>query len=346
MKRKEFISVAAMAGIASVIPFPNLEAKTNQTIVKPKRLNTSDVLGLIAPAGFITEKDLATSITNLEALGFKVKPGKYILEKHGYLGGTDEQRAEDVNSMFADKNISGIVCARGGYGCVRMLHYLDYKMIAANPKVIIGYSDITSLLYALYKKAGLVGFHGPVGISTFNEFSVNHFNKVLMTPPKEHLFINATEDSTKPEYNVQPIRSGKAKGKLFGGNLSIVVSLIGTEYDIDTTDSIIFLEEVGEEPYRIDRMLTQMIQAGKFKKAKGVCLGVFSKCESRPNQSGISNSFSLSEVLMNRLFDLNIPVIYGMSFGHITNKFILPFGINAELDVDNQTLRLLEPAVL
>jgi muramoyltetrapeptide carboxypeptidase len=347
MKRKDFISTAVMAGIATAIPIKAGNASKQISTIKPPRLKRGDTLGLIAPAGFITEKELAESITNLEALGFKVKPGKYILNKHGYLGGTDEERAEDVNFMFADKNINGIVCARGGYGCIRMLDLLDYKMITKNPKVLIGYSDITSLLYGLYQKAGLVGFHGPVGISTYNEFSVRNFTSVLMNPEPEASFRNAEdEDLSKPEFISYTIRSGKATGKLVGGNLSIVASLIGTEYDVDTDGAIIFLEEIGEEPYRIDRMLTQMIQAGKFKKAKGVALGVFSKCESKPTQSGIANSFSLKEILLDRLFDLNIPVVYGMSFGHITNKITIPFGIKAELDVDTMTLKYLEPAVI
>jgi muramoyltetrapeptide carboxypeptidase len=347
MKRKDFISTTVMAGIATALPIKAGNASKGTLTVKPPRLKKGDTLGLIAPAGFITEKDLTESTTNLENLGFKVKPGKHLLNKYGYLGGTDEERAEDVNLMFADKSVNGIVCARGGYGCVRMLSMLDYNMIAKNPKVLIGYSDITSLLYGLYQKAGLVGFHGPVGTSTYNEFSVQNFNRVLMNPESEASFRNAEdEDLSKPEFNSYTIRSGKAKGKLVGGNLSIVASLIGTEYDVDTDGAIIFLEEIGEEPYRIDRMLTQMIQAGKFKNAAGVALGVFSRCESKPSQSGIANSFSLKEVLMDRLFNLNIPAVYGMSFGHITNKFTIPFGIKAELDVDNMTLKYLEPAVI
>ncbi|PIX93036.1 MAG: LD-carboxypeptidase, partial [Ignavibacteria bacterium CG_4_10_14_3_um_filter_37_18] len=202
------------------------------------------------------------------------------------------------------------------------------------------------LLYGIYSQTGLIGFHGPVATSTFNEFSVNNFKNVLMKPQLKMSLHSASEDAAKNEYKPYVIRSGKAKGKLIGGNLSIVASLIGTKYDIEPKGKIIFLEEVGEEPYRVDRMLTQMIQAGKFKNASGIALGVFTKCESKPDQSGIANSFSLSEVLLDRLFQLKIPVLYGLSFGHIVNKFTLPFGINAELDVDNQELMLLEEAVV
>lgn len=346
MKRKDFLSATAMAGMAIAMPINIGNASIHPKTIKGNRLRKGDTLGLIAPAGFISEKEMNESIANLENLGFKVKAGKYLLNKHGYLAGTDTERAEDVNTMFADSSISGIVCARGGYGCVRMLDKLDYSVISKNPKVLIGYSDITSLIYALYQKAGLVAFHGPVGISTFNEYSVNNFTSALMNPSTESQFYNAAdEDLSKPEYNPYTIRSGKAIGKLVGGNLSIVASLIGTEYDINTDGAIIFLEEIGEEPYRIDRMLTQMIQAGKFKNASGIALGVFSRCESKPSQSGISNSFSLKEVLMDRLFPLNIPTVYGMSFGHITNKMTLPVGIKAELNVDDLSLKFLEPAV-
>jgi muramoyltetrapeptide carboxypeptidase len=145
-------------------------------------------------------------------------------------------------------------------------------------------------------------------------------------------------------YEVSTIRSGTAKGKLIGGNLSVAVSLIGTPFDIDYDNKIVFFEDVGEEPYRIDRILTQLLQAGKLQKAAGLVFGVFDKCISKPDESGIANSFSLKEVLMDRLLNLNIPAVYGMSFGHIVNKFTIPFGIEAELDTVGQTITLLEPA--
>lgn len=313
--------------------------------VKPAKLRTGDKIGLVSPAGFISEEELSESVTNLSNLGFEPVPGKYVLNRSGYLGGTDKERAEDLNNMFADKNIKGIVCTRGGYGAARMLHYLDYDLIKSNPKPLVGYSDITVLISALYAKTGLVSFHGPVGISTFNDYSVNHFRNVLMFPSQTYAMSNPplAADEQSQAYT---IRAGKAEGILYGGNLSLVVSLIGTEYDSDTSGCIIYLEEVGEEPYRIDRMLTQMIQAGKFNKAAGIALGVFSKCEPKPTQSGISNSFTLKEVLFDRLYPLGIPVIYGLSFGHITNKFTIPTGIKANLDVDNAELTLLEPAVI
>lgn len=346
MNRKNFIKYSSILSLVNFIP-PKIFAqnKIDNEIIKPNRLKIGDKIGLVAPAGFITEKELAEANQNLQTLGFEVVAGENILNRHGYLAGTDKQRADDLNKMFQNKDIKGIVCARGGYGCARMLQYLDYELIKKNPKILLGYSDITILHYAIFSQTGLITFHGPVGISTFNEFSILSLNNVLINPQPILAMWNADEDKTKTEFNITTIRSGKAKGRLIGGNLSLVVSLIGTKYDVDAKNKIIFLEEIGEEPYRIDRMLTQMIQADKFVNAAGIALGVFSKCESKPDESGISNSFTFTEVLFDRLFNLGIPVIYGLSFGHIKNKLTIPFGAMAELDVDNQIINLLESSV-
>jgi len=201
------------------------------------------------------------------------------------------------------------------------------------------------LLYGIYAKTGLVCFHGPVGISTFNDFSVYNFENVLMNPSSRFNMVSLAEKKDT-DYQIIPIRSGVAKGELVGGNLSIVVSLIGTQYDVDTKGKILFLEEVGEEPYRVDRMLTQMIEANKFKGLNGLALGVFKNCEVKKEDPSFKTSFSLLEVLQDRLYGLGIPVIYGLSFGHIENKFTLPFGVNARLDVGNQILSLIENAVV
>lgn len=349
MIRRNFIkTVSASAILGAAIP-KNLFAQINEEpkkIIKPKRIKAGDTLGLITPGSFIKEDSLKESITNLEALGFKVVYNAEVLARSGYLGGTDKQRADDINKMFARQDVDGIVCTRGGYGCARLLPMLDYDVIKNNPKILLGYSDITALHCAIYAKTGLVTFHGPVGTSTYNDFSINNFKNVLMNPSDTYRMFNAPEDPQKKETKIYPIRSGKATGELVGGNLSIICSLIGTPYDVDTTGKILFLEEVEEEPYRVDRMLTQMIQSGKMDKIKGVALGVFSKCEAKEKDPAFSNSFSLSEILIDKLFGLNVPVIYGMSFGHIVDKFTLPLGIKALLDVDNQVINLLEPAVL
>ncbi|MCU7496694.1 MAG: LD-carboxypeptidase [Ignavibacteria bacterium] len=350
MHRRNFIKTVSAASAVTLLPhklFAGDDPKNtidSTSLIKPRRLKKGDTLGLITPASFISEDELKESVKNLESLGFKVVYTDNVTARYGYLGGKDEVRAKDVNLMFSRKDVDGIVCTRGGYGCARMFPYLDFEMIKNNPKVIVGYSDVTSLLYAITQKTNMVTFHGPVGTSTFNDFSLNYFKGTLMEPSDSLTLWNARDENPDDiSRKVFPIRGGKAKGRLVGGNLSIVVSLIGTPYDINTDGKIVFLEEVSEEPYRVDRMLTQMIEAGKFDRAAGIALGVFEKCEPRHADSP---SLSLQEVLMDRLFDLKIPVIYGLSFGHIVNKFTMPLGVMAELDVDNQNMKFLEQAVL
>jgi muramoyltetrapeptide carboxypeptidase len=300
----------------------------------------------VTPGSYISEQELEDSIKSLESLGFNVTYSENILDRNGYFSSLDNVRAADLNKMFERKDVKGIVCARGGYGCSRILPLLDYDLIRNNPKVLTGYSDVTSLLCGIFVKTGLVCFHGPVGISTFNEFSVGYFDDVLINPKERLTLFSKVDEKDWEGKNITPIKSGKAEGELAGGNLSVVVSLIGTEYDIDTTGKILFFEDIGEEPYSIDRMLTQMLMAGKLDEARAIALGVFKDCESKKENPSFDSSFSLLEVFFERLGKLDIPVIYGLSFGHIKNKFTIPIGVNAELDVVNQTITLLEPAVV
>lgn len=345
MKRRDFIKSVSTAAALTAIPqiYP---IGYQQNKIKPPRLKPGDTLGLITPGSYITEDELKKSKENIEKLGYNVLYNERILSKTGYLAGTDESRAEEVNSMFANKKIQGIICARGGYGCARILPMLNYELIKNNSKVVIGYSDITALLNGIFTETGLITFHGPVGISSFNDFSVTYFNEVLVHPEKDLILISAKGEDEKDNNGIKTIVSGKAVGELVGGNLSIMNSLIGTKYDFNGEGKIIFLEEIGEEPYRIDRMLTQLIQSGKFNKAAGIAMGVFKDCEPKEKDPSFSTSFSLMEVLFDRLSNLQIPVIYGMSFGHIKNKFTLPIGIKAELDTVSQTITLLENSVI
>ncbi|PID57475.1 MAG: LD-carboxypeptidase [Ignavibacteriae bacterium] len=344
MKKNKLIIILLISLlILSCKSADSLNKKDNFNIqkLKSKKLNIGATIGLVSPASLIKEKHLHESIRNLEALGFKVKYNNEIKSKYGYLAGPDSLRAADLNQMFADDEIDAICAVRGGYGCARMLDLIDYELIKNNPKIIIGYSDITSLLYAIYKKTSLVCFHGPVGTSTFNEYSVEHLKNILVTPKENYKMANLPEDRN----NIVTINPGKAKGELIGGNLSIVVSMIGTEYDIDSKDKIIFLEDIGEEPYRIDRMLTQMKLAGKFDNCSGVALGVFKNCEIDKDDPEFEESLTLLKIFKDIFGDLEIPVVYGLSFGHIENKFTLPFGVEAKLDADKGSITLLEKAV-
>lgn len=350
MDRKKFITSVSVASIGAAalshLSFPKNILFDEPPVIKPLRLKTGDKLAIVAPGSYISEAELQESISNLNKLGFDTTYSEKILLQTGYFAGSDKDRADDLMEKFADKTVKGIVCARGGYGCSRILPMLNYDIIRSNPKVLIGYSDITALLYGIYQKSGLITFHGPVGTSTFNNYSVNNFKRVLMNPKQNDLFKNSEEKTDENKYGVTTIVKGKGVGRLVGGNLSIMVSLIGTEFDVDYSSKIVFIEEIGEEPYRIDRMLTQLIQSRKFDKASGIMMGIFSKCESKVKDAAFDKTFTLMEVLKDRLGNLKIPVIYGMSFGHIVDKLTIPFGGLAELDASNQTLTLLEKAVV
>ena len=352
MIRRNFIKTGAIISAypllsqlyASRPAFPDASGQK----IKPPRLKEGDTIGLIAPGSYIDESELEDSISNLEDMGFKTYHTDNILERYGYLAGTDKNRIDDVNHMFENKEVAGIVCARGGYGCNRILPDLDYELIRTNPKVLVGYSDITSLLYGIYSQTGLITFHGPVGISTFNDYSVNYLEDMIMKDSTGLELVSADESPEKDNdaYSIYTISNGKAEGELVGGNLSIIASLLGTPYDVDYKGKILYLEDIGEEPYRIDRMLTELLLAGKLGEVNGIALGVFVDCEVKKRKPSFEESLTLKEVLIDRLAGLGVPVIYGLSFGHISSKFTLPFGTRAELDTYKQTITMLESSVV
>jgi len=308
--------------------------------IKPKRLSVGDTIGLIAPSSSITDAKLEKAIGNMESLGLKVKLGKYVKEINGYLAGTDEQRLEDLHNMFADDSVDGIWCIRGGYGAGRILPKINYKLIRKNPKIFIGYSDITALNQAIYQETGLICFHGPVATSTFSDYTVKHLKAVLMHPTKTHTFEYATANDAEKDkaYRTEVIRAGRATGELIGGNLSLLASMVGTKFHWNVKNKLVFIEDIGEKPYRIDRMLTQLLQASNFDKAAGVILGVFEDCEAKASD----RSLTLMETLSGQFEPLGIPVIYGLSFGHITNHFVMPVGVKATMDTEERSVTLLE----
>lgn len=362
MQRRQFINKLAITTTFAASPgFSKFTGKNAaMPVIKPQRLQAGDTIGLITPATFITEIQLRGAIEQYEKLGFKVRYTPNMGVRKGYLGGTDQQRAEDLNAMFVDESIKGIFCGRGGYGSGRILPYLNYDLIRSNPKVFIGFSDITALLYGIFGKTGLVCFHGPMGGSEYNDYTTKNLKMVVMEPPLPPLTYALQNDTVQipntvagyleimkeskilPE-TVQTITPGTAEGILIGGNLSLMSALNGTAYDLDFRDKLVFLEEVGEAPYRIDRMLTQLLQTeGKLRSAAGIVLGRFNDCEAED----LDRSLSLYETLHDRLSGLGIPVLYGLSFGHIDKNLTIPFGIKAKLDTEAQTLTLLEAGVL
>lgn len=347
MNRRFFYQKMMIGLTLGMMGTPTAFARTSwrPSLIKPKYLKQGDTIGLITPGSYISDEGLQTAVSNLESLGFKVKLSKHIRAKNGFIAGTDTQRLEDFHNMFTDDSVKGIWCARGGYGCGRLLPQIDYKLIKKNPKVFIGYSDITALLQAIHCKTGLVCFHGPVGASTFTDYTVKHLQAMLMSPKTENNYkievAKTHQEQIDKAYQTTVIRPGKASGKLIGGNLSLLASLAGTDFQLNVKGKLLFIEDIGEKPYRIDRMLTQLRQSCKLETAAGIALGIFAGCEADEDDL----SLSLMETLEGQLNDLNIPVIYGLSFGHIADQCTLPIGIEATLDTSEQTITLEELAI-
>lgn len=358
MKRRDFLNLSVLTFLVSGFNlkfglnlFHDGQTK-NLSIIKPKRLKSKSRVGIIAPASSISEEEFEGIEKSLSEFDLVAIPSKNLFKKIGYLAGNDFDRVADLHEMFSREDIDGIMCARGGYGTPRILRLIDYNLIRRNPKVLIGYSDITSLLIAIFNKTGLVTFHGPVGISTFNDFTKKYFYEILIKGTDYLEFEFQSEESSNTVTGnssiegILKINGGRTEGILIGGNLSLITSIIGTEFDFDLNDKILFIEEVGEEPYRIDRMLTQLINSRKLERCKAIMLGKFSNCEVRKENPGFKESFNLREVLIDRLSNLGIPVIYGLPFGHIKDKYTLPIGTRAMIDVDNEKFALIESAVI
>lgn len=312
-------------------------------LIKPPRLKAGDTIGLVAPASpLLSYRDVNRAAGVLSGLGFKVVEGEHIRSRHGFLAGEDSHRVADLEKMFADREVRGIFALRGGYGSARLLELIDWELIAANPKVLLGHSDLTALLNAVYQRTGMVTFWGPLAGYDLGRNST----------PFKLKWLKAVVCRTRPELRLPQGPPGRrwriicqaepVQGRLIGGNLSLLASLIGTAFEPDTGGAILFLEDVDEEPYRIDRMLGQLLMAGKLSAAAGIIVG---KCENCEPQGRMRFSFRLHQVLRDRLGNLGIPVVYGAAIGHEPDKITLPIGVKARLDTEKGCLTLLEPAV-
>jgi len=320
------------------------QSATGASVTKPARLKAGDTVALINPAGAtFNSVDVDVARETLGALGLNVKLGQYVLGRRGYFAGTDDERARDLNAQFADSNVRGIFTVRGGWGSSRLLPLIDFGLIRKNPKVLMGYSDITVLLMAIHAQTGLVTFHGPVGISSWNSFTVQFVRQILFDGQAVTLK-NPTEvgdNLTQVEDRVQVITPGTARGKLLGGNLTVLSAIIGSPYVPDWRGAILFLEDTEEGIYRIDRMLTQLKLAGVLNQISGFVFGKCTRCG--PGES--YGSLTLEEVLYDHIRPLGIPAWFGAMIGHIPRVFTLPIGIEAEIDAAAGTFRMLEPAV-
>jgi len=337
---------AALAANVSSAGAVSLSAADSSHIIKPPRLRKGATVGLIAPASNMNEDEsIRIAADIVESLGFRARLGEHIFKRNEYLAGTDQQRASDVNRMFADDDVDAIFCVRGGYGSSRILPYLDYDLIARNPKILLGFSDITSILTAIHSKTGLVGFHGSVLKHRFSEYTLSEFKKVVMHPsPRTSIGaappFEGGEGRVDAQNRLTRIAGGVANGPLLGGNLMLLSRLIGTEFEPDFRGRILFLEEVHEEPYKIDRMLTHLWLAKKLQQVAGIAFGRFT------DAGASDNSFSIEEVLRDRCANLGIPVVRGLLIGHVQDQTVVPIGIEAELNGDDGTLQLMETAVV
>jgi muramoyltetrapeptide carboxypeptidase len=309
-------------------------------IRKPRALRRGDSLAVVAPSSPVAPAALESGVAVLTSWGFQVKVAPSARSGRGYLAGdSDRARADDLTEAFLDPDIAGIVCARGGYGASRLLDKIDPATLAAHPKFFAGFSDITSLHLAL-GNAGLVTFHGPMvaaGIDR-NAYNAESLLKAMTsTEPLGRI--------TVPEENprIRTIVGGVARGRLVGGNLSLICATMGTPWEIDTRDRIVVLEDLDEPPYAMDRMLTQLLLAGKLRDARGIIFGDSPTCEKDPDGDP---SLTLFEVFEDLLIPLGLPLIYGFPCGHTPFRATLPFGIEAEIDADAGTVTILESALL
>ena len=345
MNRRELLTTAAVTPlVAALAPQPAVRTAAARTLY-PRRLAPGDRVALVGPASATFERmELEIARESLEALGLKVVIGDHLRDRHGYLAGGDAARAADINRFFADASIRAVLPIRGGWGSSRLLPYLDFAAIARNPKVVLGYSDITALLLAIYARTGLVTFHGPNGMGRWDAWSVEFVRRVLFAGeavtfenPKER-----GEFLVQTEHRTQTIVPGVARGRLLGGNLTVLTALLGSPYLPSWEDGILFLEDVGEDIYRVDRMLTSLKLAGVLGKLRGVVFGTCEECE--PGEG--YGSLTLEEVLDDHVRPLSVPSWRGAMIGHRIPQFTLPVGAEVEIDASRATVRMLGAAVV
>lgn len=303
-----------------------------------RALKSGGTIAIIAPAFPPDQEKLKQGIHYLKDLGYRVIEGESLTAKEKYFAGSDQLRAQEINGYFADPQVDAIICARGGWGTLRYLDKLDYQIIRNNPKALVGYSDITTLQLAIWQKAGVPSISGPMAAvemgSGILPFTEQHFWGQIQNTSALYTF------SFDCQNEVQVWHQGTAKGTLIGGCLSMVAHQLGTPFMPDVSGQILFLEDVGEEPYKIDRYLAQLYQAGIFSKIKGLILGQFIDCE---DSNSSRASITVQDVLQNYFGQADFPVIFNFPYGHGMRKFSMPIGVNAELATENCTLTVENP---
>jgi muramoyltetrapeptide carboxypeptidase len=306
-------------------------AKSRATVHKPARLKPGDRIGVVAPAGCVASEELAAGLVAIREQGFEVELAPGIHDRKGYLAGSEEIRAQDLVGFFLRDDIDAIICARGGFGSIQLLPFLDAK-IRRHPKIFCGYSDITILLNWLLQKWGLVTFHAPM--------VAMDLARGLSHRAKEHFWGILTGEEKTWSINLgEALRSGKCEAPMIGGCLSLLTTTLGTPYEVDTRKKILFLEDVGEKPYRIERMLIHLKLAGKFERIAGLVFGDFTQCDG-------AGPRDVKTIVREMFKDAPYPVAMGMPAGHGKENLALPLGVRMRLDGDEGRLSLMESPVI
>jgi len=327
--------------------FTALAQNSVPKLTRPRALRPGATVGLITPSTYVSDPDrLALAERTLKFFDLKPKFGRNVRKRNGYLGGSIEERLEDLHAMFADGSVDAVFAIRGGYGSGQLLDRIDYDLLRKNPKIFLGFSDITAMHLAIQKRAGLVTFHGPVALSEFSDYTQKHFRRALFeTAPLGALTNPPDTNPLRPSHTLRTIRGGKARGALVGGNLTLISTTMGTPFEIDTRGRILLLEDIDEQPYSIDRMLTQLRLAGKLDSAAGLVFGECYLCRPRDYKPAFDSTLSFGEVLDEILGKLRIPVLSGLTFGHTDDQLTLPLGVMATLDADKGELVIEESGV-
>ena len=352
MKRRHFLRGCGAASLA--LPFAlhthgqNATAQAATKLTRPQALRPGDTVGVVAPGTAVPDPDrLALVEPTLRHFGLRLKMGRYVAKGTGYVSRTVSERLDDLHAMFRDPEVRAVFCVRGGYGSMQLLDRLDYDLVRRRPKIFLGYSDITAMHLAISRHAGLVTFHGPVVLSPFTDYTQQSFRRALFeTKPAGKLSNPPERNPLRPAHPLRTVRPGTATGPLVGGNLTLVAHTMGTPYEIDTRGKILFLEETGEEPYRIDRMLMQLRLAGKLDQAAGIIWGECDDCDPRDYKPSFAWDASTGEVVQQILGATKVPVLSGLLVGHTSDQLTLPLGVTATLNADEQTLEIKEAGVV
>lgn len=308
-----------------------------KSLIYPRPLMPGDKVALTAPSSPVPEKNLEAAVKSIEFMGLRPVVMKSCRLHHGYMAGNDRQRADDLNNAFADQDIHGIFCLRGGYGASRLLSLLDFDMIRRNRKIFIGYSDVTALHTAISRLCGFVTFHGPMPNTDYrrlDSFTMDSLKTALFGPHERILLKNPVHE------DMIVMNGGTAEGILTGGNLSLLSSTLGSPYEIDTKDRILFIEDVGEMPYRLDKSLTALALAGKFRDCSGIILGTFTECDEPapdavpPGTVIASSSLSLRQIIEEVVLPWKKPTLFNFRAGHIYPQSTLPMGALVRMKLD------------